>query len=201
MLALNDVTRQLGTDIHKIISCIITGEKLPAKFHYLSNDLIAPVKDIAENIVKQNKKVNTKFNLHKALTVKFRVKKIYNPINIGNSTQNLNIENNKYYLYVGRIDKEKGVEIFCKILECLNYKGIVVGDGSEKKYLENKYKNIEFVGWKDKNEVQKYIYDSRGFIFPTLWYEGAPLTPLEFMSQGIPCAISDKCAGTEYIKN
>lgn len=55
MLALNDVTRQLGTDIHKIISCIITGDKLPAKFHYLPNDLIAQVKAIAENIVKQIK--------------------------------------------------------------------------------------------------------------------------------------------------
>ena len=55
MLALNDVTRQLGTDIHKVISCIITGDKLPAKFRYLSEDLIAPVKTIAENIVKQIK--------------------------------------------------------------------------------------------------------------------------------------------------
>ena len=43
------------------------------------SDEVIILKDRLNRIVKQNKKVNTKFNLHKALTLKFRVKKIYHP--------------------------------------------------------------------------------------------------------------------------
>ena len=42
---------------------------------------------------------------------------------------------------------------------------------------------------------------ARALIFPSLWYEGAPLTPLEAMSIGIPCLISEHCSGKEYIKD
>ena len=40
---------------------------------------IIALRDRIKRILKQNKKVNTKFNLHKALALKFRVKKIYHP--------------------------------------------------------------------------------------------------------------------------
>jgi len=130
---------------------------------------------------------------------KFSIHKVSNPIDIGKAQKIENIEQNEYYLYVGRVSKEKGVKIFCDIITQLNFKGIVLGDGSELEKLKEQYPNISFEGWKNTEEVKEYITKSRGLIFPSLWYEGAPLTPLEFMSQGIPCAISDKCAGREYI--
>ena len=37
------------------------------------------LKDRLKRILNQNKKANTKFNLHKAMALKFRVKKIYHP--------------------------------------------------------------------------------------------------------------------------
>ena len=42
-------------------------------------DEVILLKDRLKRILNQNKKVNTKFNLHKALALKFRVKKIYHP--------------------------------------------------------------------------------------------------------------------------
>lgn len=70
-----------------------------------------------------------------------------------------------------------------------------------KKRLEKEYPNIEFTGWKSKDEVKEYMKGARALIFPSLWYEGAPLTPLEAMSFGVPCLISDCCAGREYIED
>ena len=58
---------------------------------------------------------------------------------------------NKYFLYVGRISKEKGVDLFCKAITRLGYEGIVVGDGDERKRLEKEYPNIKFTVWKNKN--------------------------------------------------
>ena len=42
---------------------------------------------------------------------------------------------------------------------------------------------------------------ARALIFPSRWYEGAPLTPLEILQYGIPCIISDSCAGIDYLKD
>ena len=42
-------------------------------------DEVIILKERLNRILNQNKKVNTKFNLHKALALKFRVKKIYHP--------------------------------------------------------------------------------------------------------------------------
>ena len=94
--------------------------------------------------------------------------------------------------------KEKGVEVFCKVITELNLKGIVVGEGSERLRLQKEYTNIIFTGWKDTNEVREYMKKAKCLIFPSLWYEGAPLTPLESFSLGIPCLISSDCSAREY---
>lgn len=138
--------------------------------------------------------------LKQTLNKKIIIKKINNPIEYENRKKLVNWKNNEYYLYVGRISKEKGVETFCKVLTELGKKGIAVGDGSEKARLEQNYANIEFVGWKNKDVVKEYMRRAHCLIFPSLWYEGAPLVPLEAMSMGVPCIISNDCAAREYCK-
>lgn len=139
--------------------------------------------------------------LKPTLNSKIKLKKIYNPIEFEDNDKKIDNTKNDYYLYVGRITKEKGVDLFCKAITELGFKGIAVGDGSEKNRLQKQYPNIEFTGWKNKDEVKKYMLGAKCLIFPSLWYEGAPLTPLESMSYGIPCLVSDNCAGREYYPN
>lgn len=138
--------------------------------------------------------------LKPTLNANICLKKIYNPIKFDKNEKKVNWNENETYLYVGRISKEKGVDIFCKVITELGLKGIAVGDGSEKERLEKEYPNIEFTGWKSSNEVTNYIRKSKCLIFPSLWYEGAPLTPLESMSYGVPCLVSENCAGREYCR-
>lgn len=130
-----------------------------------------------------------------------KIKKILNPIDIDNISERVTVENNDIYLFIGRVAKEKGVEFFCKSISELNLHGIVIGDGPELGRLKEKYKNIEFAGWKNKFEVKEYLKRARILIFPSLWYEGAPLTPLEAMSYGIPCIVSNCSAAIEYLDN
>ena len=139
--------------------------------------------------------------LKKTLNPQITIKKINNTIEYEGEDIKSDSSKNKYYLYVGRVTKEKGVEEFCKSITEAGVRGIVVGEGSERKKLEERYSNIEFTGWKNKDDVKKYMKHSRGLVFPSLWYEGAPLTPLEAMSYGIPCIINEKCAAKEYIVN
>lgn len=128
------------------------------------------------------------------------IKRIYNPISLVKASRT-KVEKNKYYIYVGRISKEKGVDIFCQAISELGLSAIVVGDGVEREPLESKYKRkkIKFVGWQNTQAVNDYLNKAKCLIFPSRWYEGAPLTILEALSKGIPCIVSDQCAAIEFI--
>lgn len=162
---------------------------------------------VQNRIVKLNKKIKnvitiSEFSeniLKKTLNQNTKITRIYNPIE-DTKTEKINPVTNEYYLYVGRISKEKGVDIFCKAITELGYKGIVVGDGEEKKKLEKKYKNIEFTGWKNKDEVKEYMKGAKALIFPSRWYETAGLSVLEAQSIGIPAIVSKYCAASEFIE-
>ena len=150
---------------------------------------VITISEFSEKILKPTLGKNTK------------ITRIYNPIDIDENAEKVDASKNKYYLYVGRISKEKGVDIFCQAITDLKLKGIVVGDGNEKEKLEKQYPNIEFTGWKNKEEVKQYMKGARALIFPSRWYETAGLTVLEAQMLGIPCIVSKKCAGYEFIKN
>lgn len=130
-----------------------------------------------------------------------KITRIYNPIDFDVNVKKSNPEKSDFFLYVGRVSKEKGVEIFCNAITKANAKGIVVGDGTCKKELEKRFDNIIFEGWKNSNDVKQIMKRARCLIIPSKWYEGAPLTPLEAMQYGIPCISSANNATIDYLKN
>lgn len=162
---------------------------------------------IQNKIVKLNDRLENVISISKfsenilkhSLNSKVKIYRVNNPIQINHNLKKVKYENNKYFLYVGRISKEKGVDIFCDALTKANLKGIVVGDGPEKTKLEKKYPNIQFVGWKTSSEVYNYFYGAKALIFPSRWYEGAPLTILEALSVGLPCIVSNSSAAIDFI--
>lgn len=143
---------------------------------------------------------------NKYLCIKYlkdRIRKCYkilNPIDLNNNDV-VDIKSNNTYLFVGRLSTEKGIDLFCRSLTDLNLKGCVLGDG----YLLEKYKktypNIRFLGWVDGERKDAAIKNAKVLVFPSLWYEGAPLTPIEMKSYGIPSIVPDKCAASEIIED
>lgn len=110
-------------------------------------------------------------------------------------------ENNELFIFLGRVSKEKGIELFCESVAKAKVKAVVIGDGPLKKELEEKYPNIIFTGWLNKGDIEKWICKSRCLIFPSILYECCPLTILEVQSQGIPCIVSKNCAAKDFIVN
>ena len=132
--------------------------------------------------------------------------KIYlkNPITMNGDKIEALTKKPKCFAYIGRLSKEKGIEYFCDALVKTNYNGLVFGDGVLTEELKRKYSiypNIKFLGWKKFDEIKDYFDDISALIFPSIWYEGAPLTIPELQSYGIPCIVSDVCSGTDYIHN
>lgn len=178
-------SRNYGFKLYRIIRQFVQNKivKLNKK---LEN--VITISEFSEKILKPTLGKNTK------------ITRIYNPIDIDENAEKVDPSKNEYYLYVGRISKEKGVDLFCQTITELELKGIVVGDGDEKEKLEKQYPDIEFTGWKNKDEVKQYMKGARALIFPSRWYETAGLTVLEAQTLGIPAIVSKNCAGSEFIE-
>ncbi len=92
--------------------------------------------------------------------------------------------------FVGRINEEKGPDLFCKLKSYLpDEKLEIFGDGEMRKQLENIYGNsIKFHGALDSiNEQWKDI----GILCMPSRFEGLPLVALEAMIHGVPVAAFD----------
>ncbi len=110
-------------------------------------------------------------------------------------------ENHDFYLYVGRVSEEKGVDVFCEAVSSLNENGVVIGDGPIKEELEKAYPSIHFIGWQGQTVINEYVKKAKAFVFCSKWYEGAPLVVVEMLLRGIPCIISDKSSAVEYARD
>ncbi len=128
----------------------------------------------------------------------YRTERIDNPIRMPNRPL-VNVGVNHAYLYVGRISPEKGVDLFCGALSELNLPGIVIGDGPLKEELQKRYQRIHFTGWLSPGAMEPYLYQAKALVFPSLVYEGAPLTVLEMQSYGLPSIVSDSSSAKDDV--
>ncbi|MEA2020604.1 MAG: glycosyltransferase [Patescibacteria group bacterium] len=114
-------------------------------------------------------------------------------------------EDNKVLLYVGRIEKEKGLGKLLRAVSNIksqsagwqtNFKLIIVGDG---KYLGELKKLAGELGIADKviftgkvpyEDVPKYYAAADVFVLPSLRQEGLPMTLPEAMASGLPVVAS-----------
>ena len=93
----------------------------------------------------------------------------------------------KYFLYFGRISREKGVNT---LIEAALNAGIslkIVGTGPLLEQLvAQSSENIEFLGFKNKDGLWSLVKSASFVIVPSEWYENNPLTIIEAYSFGKP---------------
>lgn len=125
---------------------------------------------------------------------------IYNPVAIHTCNDDF-VKESGYYLFVGRVCYEKGVDLFCEAISKLGLDGVVVGDGPLLEELKSKYKKIQFTGWKSEKYVNEYITKSKAVIFPSDWYETMGLTVVEAQILNKPVFVKDGTAAVEFTDN
>ncbi len=73
-----------------------------------------------------------------------------------------------FLIYVGRVSKEKSIEDFCRLADLPGYRCTVVGDGPQRKELEERYgDSIRFVGFKRDVELAQYYASADVMVFPS----------------------------------
>jgi glycosyltransferase involved in cell wall biosynthesis len=104
-------------------------------------------------------------------------------------------------IFVGRLSPEKGAFVFAEAARKAGLRPTYVGDGPIAGEIAARYPEARLLGWKDAAGVQAAMRGARALVFPSLWYEGQPLTVLEAKGLGVPIVVSDACAGREEVED
>jgi glycosyltransferase involved in cell wall biosynthesis len=104
-------------------------------------------------------------------------------------------------IFVGRLSAEKGAFLFAEAATRAGITPIFIGDGPIAEELRARFPAARFLGWLPPAEVRAQMRAARALIFPSLWYEGQPLTVLEAKAMGTPIVVSDVCAGREEVED
>lgn len=133
----------------------------------------------------------SKFMAQKMAQGGFNSKKLVslcNFIDIDKCKKDDTYEKENYYCYVGRLSHEKGVKTLIKAAQKLPYKLVIIGGGPLSDELKNETTNtnIEFVGYKQWDEIKEIVSKARFSVIPSEWYENNPLSVIEAQCLGTP---------------
>ncbi len=88
-------------------------------------------------------------------------------------------------IFASRISKEKGILSLIKAFEKIYINLDILGDGPLfNKIKKKKFNNIKIHGNLPRDEVNKFISNSKFLVFPSEWYESFPMTILEAFREG-----------------
>lgn len=197
---------QLQLPIQGIKSACYRGSKIQsllaglAYFHYKKNNYLVYVdkffvlSKIQENILQ---KIQT------PIILKTKIKPSFiESLSTKNSPK---ISDRKNYLFVGRVEEIKGIEILLAVWQKLDDRFVleIIGTGPSQKVLQQKYKNnnIIFLGKLPREQVLEKMAQAKYVIHPGIVQETQGLTILEALAQGTP--VIGFAIGTrkEYIQN
>ncbi|MBR4314501.1 MAG: glycosyltransferase family 4 protein [Lachnospiraceae bacterium] len=119
------------------------------------------------------------------------------------SEKDYNSINKGYYLFVGRLDEIKGIDIVLEAFSKLQDRELhVIGSGSVDYIKEySKYGNIKFLGQLPHNEVMNEMKNGKALIFPSKLFEGNPMTIIESYENRLPVVSSDVGNAKEMVED
>lgn len=137
----------------------------------------------------------TEFNRNKLTSLKqIKAKQIYIKPNftyepyIGN-------EDGEFYLYIGRMEPIKGIPMLLEAFKKMPDKRLVLaGTGvkiEEYKLQAKGFANIEFVGYRQKNELQQLLRHAKAVVVTSQWYETFGMIVVEAFASHVPVIAGD----------
>ena len=94
------------------------------------------------------------------------------------------------FLFIGRLTEEKGILQLMNHIKGTGLKLNIAGDGPLKEEITRlcqKHPNqFHYLGFQSKGQIAQLLKTCSALVFPSIWYEGMPLTALEALSVGTP---------------
>ena len=110
-------------------------------------------------------------------------------------------DNEPYIVFVGRLSKEKGVELLSKTAKLLpEYRFVVAGNGPDDECLKD-IPNVILKGFLTGSELTDLMANAKLLIAPSVCYENCPLSILESHSMGVPVVTMNSGGMAELVED
>jgi glycosyltransferase involved in cell wall biosynthesis len=99
-----------------------------------------------------------------------------------------------FYLYVGRLNEQKGLKILIDIFKKNKKVLEIIGTGPLEDFVKEtaqNHSNIRYLGFSNNAFIIDKLKQCRALIVPSITYEGQPMTILEAFSTGTPVFASN----------
>lgn len=137
----------------------------------------------------------TEFNKKKLLNLKqIELERVFVKPNFTYPPEVQN-ETGEFYLFIGRVEEIKGVQIILKAFEKMPDKRVVIAGAGTKleeyRQQEKDYKNIEFTGFVPKDKLQNLLRRAKAVIVASQWYETFGMIVVESFASHVPVIVGD----------
>ncbi len=114
------------------------------------------------------------------------------------------IKRNDHFLFIGRFVPEKGIDVLLEAFSKVNFKLVIYGYGPMDQKVKNStllHPNISYLGSLPHDKLSEELCKCTALVFPSIWYEGMPLTLLHAFSTGTPVIASNIGAMSTMIED
>jgi glycosyltransferase involved in cell wall biosynthesis len=110
----------------------------------------------------------------------------------------------EHFLFVGRLDALKGVRTLLEAWKSLDIPLRVIGDGPLRREVESAaaaHPHLSYLGRLNHQDVIAEVQGARAILFPSIWYEGLPMTIIEAFACATPVIASNLGGMSEMISD
>lgn len=100
-------------------------------------------------------------------------------------------EDNSGFIFIGRVEAEKGVEDLIAAAARAGVALTIVGDGPLREPLAAQHPDVRFTGWMDKDQILHEARRARALVMPSRYPEPFGLVAAEASLSGLPVIVSD----------
>jgi glycosyltransferase involved in cell wall biosynthesis len=110
------------------------------------------------------------------------------------------------FLFVGRLSPEKGIQTIIDAAPLLAPEIVIrlAGDGplaTDLQAAADRQPALQPLGRLDRKDVDLELGRCRALVFPSLWYEGMPMTLLEAFAAGVPVVAARRGAAATLVRD
>jgi glycosyltransferase involved in cell wall biosynthesis len=127
-----------------------------------------------------------------------RLVPVRNPVEPWHATRIL-AECNKAFVFVGRLDQDKGVDLLAEAARRANVPLRMIGDGELAGWIASQFPEVELVGWKSQREVAARLRDARVLVMPSRCRETFGIAAVQALKSGLPVLVSNHAMIAEEV--
>jgi len=117
------------------------------------------------------------------------------------SETRITAERNRKLLFVGRLEHDKGVVQLALAARIAGMPLRVIGSGPLASVLLRDFPEVEWVGWRSREEIATLCTDARALVMPTQTRETFGLAAVEAVMSGIPTIVSRNSLICDELEN